>query len=576
MNRLYFYFTLVCLLLVHTAWARMDRELLKAYKVAKKYYAASDYTAAKAALAPLVKVEKKDDLTPYALFYYALSAYYNKELALAEDTFTTIVEEYTDWEQQDEVWYWLGQLSFEAKDYSKGLDRLAKIKGKTSTVLLGKMKAYFLQQIDDIATLQKLLQQYPQDQDIASVLFDKAANQPLVSRDRDLCNTLASDFNIRLEQHDPLKDTVSLKKDSYNVGVFFPFFVDEVDYEEESSNSFVIALYQGIKVAVAELANRGININLFAYDTKKDPVTTAALLEQEEIKSMDLIIGPLYAATIPLVADFAQTYQINLFNPLSENTDVVGDNPFVFLFKSSLATQARRAAEFTLQDSNKELNVGIVYGTSKADIAQAHTYKQYIEHSTEKEVALMLSVAPEEAQGFLNTLKEASEVVGEVQKEATKELVNLEDLTHIYVASKDELIVANMLSAIATLKHPPHIIGHAAWLHHSSFTFDQLQQHRLSLVAPDYIDYEKAGIHHFRSDFYDHFAQYPTTYACTGYEMMLFLGDMLAQYGVYFQKHWTQAPYKGVIFEGVAYDIHHDNQHVPIVQYTKDRLVICN
>lgn len=576
MSRFRFYFTLVCLLLVHTAWARMDRELLSAYKVAKKYYAASDYTAAKAALAPLVKVEEKNDLTPYALFYYALSAYYNEELPLAESTFTTIVEEYADWEQQDEVWYWLGQLSFEAKNYSEGIDRLAKIKEQKSAVLLGQMKAYFLQQIDDVATLQKLLRQYPQDRDIASVLFGKVANQPLVSRDPNLCNTLARDFNMRLEQQDPLKYTVSLKKDSYNVGIFFPFFVDEVDYEEESSNPFVIALYQGIKVAVAELASRGININLFAYDTKKDPVTTAVLLEQEEVKSMDLIIGPLYAATISLVANFAQTYQINLFNPLSENTDVIGDNPFVFLFKSSLETQARRAAEFTLQDSNKELNVGIVYGTSKADVAQAHTYKQYIEHSTGKEVALMLSVAPEEAQDFLNTLKEAPEVVGEVQKEATKELVSLGDLTHIYVASKDELIVANILSAIATLKHPPHIIGHEAWLHHSSFTFDQLQQHRLSLVAPDHIDYEKAGIHQFRSNFYGHFAQYPTTYACIGYEMMLFLGDMLAQYGIYFQKHWTQAPYKGFIFEGVAYDIHHDNQHVPIVRYKKGRFVICN
>jgi hypothetical protein len=555
----------------------MDKELLKAYKVAKKYYAASDYTAAKAALAPLIKkVAEKDDLTPYALFYYALSAYYNEELALSESTFTTIVEEYADWEQQDEVWYWLGQLRFEAKDYSTGLDRLAKIKEKTSSVPLGHMKAYFLQQIDDVATLQKLLQQYPQDQDIASVLFDKIANQPLASRDLDLCNTLARDFNIRLEQNDPLKETVSLQKDSYNVGVFFPFFVDEVDYEEESSNTFVIALYQGIKVAVAELANRGININLFAYDTKKDPMTTAVLLEQEEVKGMDLIIGPLYAATIPLVADFARTYQINLFNPLSENIDVVGDNPFVFLFKSSLEKQARRAAEFTLQNSNKELSVGIVYGTSKADVVQAHAYKQYIEYGTGQEVALMLSVAPEEAQGFLNTLKEASEIVGEAQKDVTKKLVSLDGLTHIYVASKDELIVANVLSAIATLKHPPHIIGHEAWLCHSSFTFDQLQQHRLSLVAPDHIDYEKAGIHQFRSNFYDHFAQYPTIYACTGYEMMLFLGDMLAQYGVYFQKHWTQAPYKGVIFEDIAYDIHHDNQHVPIVQYKKGRFVVCN
>jgi Periplasmic binding protein len=570
-------FSLACLLLAHTAvLAHVDKELLRTYKVAKQYYAASDYAAAKAALVPFIKAEK-NDITPYALFYYALSAYYHEEPTLAESTFTTIIEEYPGWEQQDEVWYWLGQLRFEAEDYSAGLDRLAKITDKTFAVHSEQMKVYFLRQLDDIFLLQTIFRQYSEDRDVAQVLFNKVAQQPLISRDLDLLNTLARDFNFSLKEHDPLKETVSLKKGSYNVGVFFPFFVDEVDYEEESSNLFVIALYQGIKVAVAALADQGIKINLFAYDTKKDPVTTAALLEQEDVKDMDLIIGPLYAATLPLVADFARAHQINLFNPLSENTDVVGDNPFVFLFKSSLETQARKAAEFTLQNSNEELNVGIVYGTSKADAMQAHTYKQCIEHSTGKEVALMLSITPEEAQSSLNALRETSEdVVGEAQEVANKELLSLNGLTHIYVAAKDELIVANILSAVEMLKYSPCIIGHEAWIHHSSFTFDQLKQHRLYLVAPDHIDYEKSDIHKFRSSFYDRFAQYPTTYACTGYEMMLFLGHMLARYGVYFQKHWTKESYSRAIFESIAYGIHHDNQHVPIVRFQKDQFVICN
>jgi Periplasmic binding protein len=578
MTRLHLlFFSSACLLLAHTTvLARVDKELLQTYKVAKQYYAASDYAAAKAALVPLINAEIKNDITPYALFYYALATYSQGESSLAESTFTTIVEEYPAWEQQDEVWYWLGQLRFEEKDYGAGLDRLARITDKTLAAPSEQMKVYFLRQLDDIFLLQTLFSQYPKDQEVARVLFDKIAHQPLISRDLDLLNVLACNFNFSLEEQHPLKETIPLKKDKYNVGVFFPFFVDEVDYEEESSNSFVIALYQGIKAAVAALIDQGIEINLFAYDTKKDPVTTAALLEQEEVKGMDLIIGPLYAATIPLVAEFARAHQINLFNPLSENTDVVGDNPFVFLFKSSLETQARKAAEFTLQNSNQEINVGIVYGTSKADAMQAHTYKRCIEHNTGKEVALMLSITPEEVQNSLNVLREAEEGVGAEQATKNKELISLDGLTHLYVAAKDELTVANVLSTVTMLKASPCIIGHEEWLRHSSFTFDQLKQHRLYLVAPDYIDYTKAGIHEFRSSFYDRFAQYPTTYACIGYDMMLFLGHMLARYGVYFQQHWTKESHPRSIFESAAYGIHHDNQQVPIVQFRKDRFVICN
>lgn len=575
--------TLACLLLTHTSSARVEKELLKSYKAAKKYYAASNYAAAKAALEPLMDVEEKNDLTPYALFYYALSAYYHQEATLAESTFTTLVEEFPDWEQHDEVWYWLAQLRFEAKDYRGGVAYLANITDKRLAKPVGQMKAYFLRQLDHTVTLQTLLKLYPEDQIIAQVLFDQLAHQPLIRRDFELLDMLGHDFNLSLEEYDPLKGVSSWQKDSYNVAVFFPFFVDEIDYEEESSNQFVIALYQGIKAAVAALADQGIKINLFAYDTKKDPATTAALLAQEEIKGMDLIIGPLYAATIPLVADFARRHQINLFNPLSENADVVGDNPFVFLFKSSLETQARKAAEFTLQDAPEEISIGIIYGISEADSIQAHTYKQHIERSTGQEVALMLPIAPEEAQNFLHELRggaeeEADEVQAEVQGGANeeKEPLSLASLTHIYVASKNELIAANVLSAVEMLNLNPYILGHEAWLQQSSLTLDQLQRLRLCLVAPDHIDYKRAGIYDFRSHFYDQFAQYPTYYACTGYDMMLFLGHMLDQHGVYFQKHWGAQFYPGTIFEGVAYSIHHDNQHVPIVQLQNDTFVICN
>src|SRR3569623_141881 len=229
------FFIVTYLYSVSTLLAFVDKEVLKRYKTAKAHYASLDYAAAKDTLAPLISVEEKNDITPYALFYYALSAYYNNEPDLAENTFVTLVETHSDWEQKDEVWYWLGQLSFEAKDYRGGLSRLANIRDKKLEKPLKQIKTYFLRQLDDIVTLQKILEEYPRDRELASVLFDKIIQQPLISRDLELLDTLTHDFDFNLKVQDPLQEIVSLKKDNYNVGVFFPFLVDEVDYEEESS-----------------------------------------------------------------------------------------------------------------------------------------------------------------------------------------------------------------------------------------------------------------------------------------------------------------------------------------------------
>ena len=567
MQQLRLFLALAFLLGANTMVAKSEKEHLKTYKKAKRCYTAADYKGAQTALESLIEVEEKTAITPYALLYYALAAYHQGAQELAEDTFIRINEEFPAWEQVNEVLYWLGQLRFEQADYTSALDYLAQITDKSWEKPIRKIKAYFLQQIEEVSMLQSLLRQYPEDQTIAQVLLDKLAEQPFIKQDHDLIDTLVQRFNLAFQAPDPLSSVPSLKKDSYNVAVFFPFFIDEVDYEEENSNQFVLELYKGIQAAVAELASQGIEVNLLAYDTKKDATTTAALLAQEEVKSMDLIIGPLYAATILLVADFARKHQINLFNPLSANANVVGTNPFAYLFKPSLETQARKAAAFT-QQNIKATHVGIVYGTSSEDSIKAHTYKQYIEHNTSQEIALMLQLKPEASQQFLSAFRAIDGM--QVEKPI------LDSLTHIYVASQDELIIANVLSAIETMNLNPCIIGDEAWLRKNSITLDQLQHLQLRLVAPDYIDYEQESLYAFRRAFYEQVGHYPTYYAAVGYDMMLFLGIMLAKHGVYFQKHWEDKPAPGAIFSGFSYGRHHDNQHVPIVKFRESALVVCN
>ena len=588
-----FCLTLIGLLIAPTLSAHSDKASFQRYKAAKSCYAAADYATAREMLEPLIHAEERDDLTPYVLFYYALAAYHDQEPALAARTWKMLLQEFPDWKQQEEVWYWLGQLRLEAKDYEHGLAYLAQIASKKLVKSARQMKIYFLRQVKETATLQALLRIYPEDTDIAQILFDKLAQQPLVRRDVELLDLLARDFNLTLKEHDLLQNAASSKKDSYNVAVFLPFFVSEVDHEAASSGSFVIALYQGIKAAVTALAEQDIQIKLFAYDTKKDAATTAALLEQPAMKDMDLIIGPLYPATTLLVTEFARAHKINVFNPLSENAEVVGNNPFVFLSKPSLATQARKAAEFTLQGASTEaINVGIIYGETLEDAIPAHAYKQYIERKIGREVTLMLPIDPEEAKNFLHELRELiekeqerkkekkakkeEENEGEEEEEESELLTKLGSLTHIYVASKDALIAANVLGAVEMLKMKPLIIGHEKWLEKGALTLDELQRLRLRLVAPDYINYKKPGIHDFRNNFYEQFAQYPGYHACKSYELMCFLGHMLDQYGVYFQQHWQTRLYPGTIFEGANYGIHHDNQHVPILQLRKGEFIICN
>ena len=563
-QRFCLYLVFVFLLTAQAVSAKVDKKQFKVYKKAKKCYAMADYQGAQTLLAPLLAPEKASSLTAYAHFYYALAAYHQDDQALAAATFENLAQEFPTWDQRDEVLYWLAQLRFEQADYAAALAYLAAITDPGLAASIRSMKTYFLHRINDTTSLQTLLRQYPDDQTIAQVLLDKQMVQPFIKQDHQLIDTLMQRFQL---SYQACKALPSLKKDSYNVAVFFPFFMDALNYEEENTNQFVLSLYKGILAAVDKLADQGICINLYAYDTQKSATTTAALLEQPEMKYMDLIIGPLYATTIPLVADFARMHQINVFNPLSVNAQVVDNNPFVYLFKPSLETQARKAAAFTQQDP-QATQVGIVYGTSVEDSTKAFTYKAYIEHNTDQQVALMLQLEPEASRRFLGIFRN-------INSTQHIEKPSLDKLTHIYIASQDELIIANVLSAIEIMHLNPYIIGDEAWIRNNMITLDQLQRLCLRLIAPDYIDYAKKSLQDFRHAFYLQFGHYPSYYEAVGYDMMLFLGNMLAQHGVYFQQKWGDTPVPGIIFSGFCYGRHHDNQHVPMVKFQASALTTC-
>lgn len=567
MRKSYLYCILFLLSIVNTLFAQDRKQRLKEYKKAKKYYTASDYGSAKEAFKRLIDVEKEDALTPYALFYYGLAAYHNQEKRLAEMAFLQIDQLFQDWNQREEVLYWLGQLAFEKEDYITALDYLARITQKNLEEATKQMKWYFLKPINNTILLLELLELHPYDCVIAEVLACQIVQQPAAKQDPMLLEFLVSEFKLDKQKYDFRRHISPATKSSYKVAVLFPFFIDALSSEENNSNPFVIALYEGIKTAIEVLKEEGITIHLYAYDTKKDASTTAALLTQDKLKEMDLIIGPLYASTIPLVSSFSKQYQINLFNPLSSSRQVVEDNPFAFLVKSSFETKAKKAAAFTTK-GREDIRVGIIYGTSQEDSIRAHTYKQYIERDIANDAVLMLKIDPTASQWFLSTFREIDDNQSNVYK--------LDNLTHIYVASNDELIVANVLSAVEMLNLDVCLIGDEKWLTLTSITFEQLQRLKIVLTACNYINYNKQRVHAFRTAFHHKFFKYPTYYAYTGYDMMLFLGRMLYNYGVHFQQYWGSKLYEGEIFSGFVYDQFHDNQHVLFVTFQNEKLVVCD
>ncbi|MGI2256989.1 hypothetical protein ACRRVD_00110 [Candidatus Cardinium hertigii] len=578
--KIYLRLALFFLIYQHTAVAKPnlgmpDRHaklLLAQYETAKKVYKREAYAEAKSLFDKLRKIQHPPSLSPYIHFYYGLAAYHNGEKAIAHETFLEIQAKFPAWNKQNEIHYWSAQCSFEEGCFEAALGALALIKAKHMAGSVLQLKKFFLKKIEDHAYLQELIEKFPNDPIIKVILHKKVAREAYLRQDFSLINQLKQKYNFADYTYDPLKHVRSKHKTAYDVAVLLPFFVDELDYEA-CTDQFVIELYQGIQLAIEKLAQDGIVINLFTFDTKRSVEVTKALLAQEAMPYMDLIIGPLYPDTIPLVAAFAKKHKINLVNPISDNSTITHSNPFAFLFQPDLETCAQKAAALTLNDiydkAIAQPCIAVFYGMEQKDILQATLYKHRIEQQLGKSIDLFVQLSHKTIKFFLEQNQEEEKNIENTEQTQ----LDLTNLTHIYVPSQDELVVSQVISLCLKLGIKPQIIGHEQWIKKEILNIYQLQRLPILFLSPNYIDYSRAALSIFRKIFFEKNATKPNEKSYIGYEMMLFFGRMLSDYGTYFQKKWENMYYSGVIFQGVSYGKHHANQHIPVLRFAKDKFI---
>ena len=86
-----------------------------------------------------------------------------------------------------------------------------------------------------------------------------------------------------------------------------------------------IQFYEGALIALDSLAKQGVNVEFFVYDVDKNITKTIKVLQQKELRTMDLIIGPFFNNSFNQVALFAGNFNIPVVNPLSYRSAVVND-----------------------------------------------------------------------------------------------------------------------------------------------------------------------------------------------------------------------------------------------------------
>lgn len=545
------------------------QEYQQEYMQGKEFLKEGKYALAMESLKPLVTPGSDNALSKYAMYFYAVAAYKDGYTALSKDMFLQIKNLYPDWRQLDEVHLWLAKIYLENNNFNQALNVIQNIDDRGLDEEKEQLFESYASKIDDLVLIEQLYETNENNKPLAKRYAELIAKQPLQKRDQELLSKLIRKFNLDPDKFGAGVIEENVFKDKYRIAVLLPFVHKKLDVSlRPKPNQFVLDMYHGIRMAVDSLRNAGIDLELFVYDTRREYNTTQEILQKPELKTMDLIIGPLYSQPLELVQDFAFRNKINMINPLSNNPAVIGSSPFTFLFKPSYETIGNAMGEYA-RTIVRNPNGIIIYGESEADSILAYSYKRSFESEGDNKIVHIEQITADNPRRVLDLLVTEGKKLKEANDPDRKVELTIapDSVGSIYVASDENLIITRVLSGIETRSDTIKILGSEKWLDIGAIDYSALERLDVAMASPSYYDYNRSTFVQFRENYLQRYRELPSDFAILGFELMMFAGKTLNDHGKYFQLELKDKPAKeGVLLSGYNYSGGNDNQVVPIVK----------
>jgi tetratricopeptide (TPR) repeat protein len=317
------------LMLAVVVFTSSAQDFKRQYRAAKDLYAAEKYSEAMVEFKALTVYDKNNPFPEYASYYYAMSAYRLGYGSVAKDMLLHIKKMYPAWDQLDEVNYLLSKIYFDQREYFQARTIIDEIKNPTFSNDLQNLKRLYLAQIEDPEILRMMLEDHPDDVEVAKMLVRRLGQQEYHEQDTVLINSLVARYGLSKNELVSKVAIRPIKKEVIRVALVMPFLASTLDPSPiRKRNQLILELYQGMKLAADSLAKTGIQLSLLAYDNERNLEATRRILKEKELKGVDLVVGPFFQEEARPVLDFTLANKINVVvNPLSNNSDLVKNNP---------------------------------------------------------------------------------------------------------------------------------------------------------------------------------------------------------------------------------------------------------
>ena len=325
------------------------------------------------------------------------------------------------------------------------------------------------------------------------------------------------------------------KKNTYKVALALPFSAGAAEGSSAGVDSKVTAwalnFYAGLKLAGPLLEEEGISIEVQALDTRADGQAMASLLGQPALQEADVIIGPYRRENIRMAADFAQKSKKVLVSPYSAVPGLVEKNPGFVQVSPSLESHCRAQLQHALREFAPEE----ILLVSRENAAEK-TCVEFLQKAN-------LEFAGNPQAQPLRTLNVTNPSYAGIS--VAPALKGREQVAIIIPSWADQNFIFFLLRRIAEAKTENQkiaVYGMPPWMEYENFEYEYFERLHVRVSTHAFLDPLDEGAKAFRKSYFDTYGTVPDMAAFQGYDLFLYLGRMLSEYGVHFQHYMPRNP----------------------------------
>jgi LysM repeat protein len=336
------------------------------------------------------------------------------------------------------------------------------------------------------------------------------------------------DINARIPISEPFM------KDSYKIAMMLPFYTHYTDTMETRDKKFrdvAVQFYRGVMMATDSLEHKGVNAELFVYNVLDGKSMVNEVLAKSEMKDIDLLIGPMFKEPLADASIWCAKNGIHVVCPVQQPNKVLMNSINMTKATPGAATQWISVTQF-VWDKHKNDNVILINSNNIDDIRQVEVFK---------------------SEWF------------RLNGDSLKHVVKINDLASIrirdhYVAGKRNIVVVpssdkKVVTAVFKALGDGEIVvyGTETWDDLDAISIAQRNRYQVHYPQTCFIDYNSPKVVNWIDQYRKKYRTEPGKYAVVGYDMMMYYGMALKQFGKDFPNHLNEVKVSYLVGSGFDY-----------------------